>query len=242
VDANGAATIAGMTRTAPRMPTAVSALVVDDDEQYDEKRPVGRRPGRPRDLDPPDRAVAKHLAHGEGRRGRRGAHARDYHATEPRERDPRSFADVGGTFGHGSTRWLASPREAAFPLRRLRGRAISDEEALERIRALAIRPRGPTCGSRRVRREAPGNGLRRRRPSTVPLPRAFPGVPGAEKFDRLLRFATRLRLSGRRRRVTCGSAYEREWACALAIRLVNKAWFRVGSDRRTRLAHMHHGS
>ena len=28
--------------------------------------------------------------------------------------------------------------------------------------------------------------------------------------------------------------YEQDWACAIAVSLVNKAWFRVGSDRHTR--------
>ena len=31
-----------------------------------------------------------------------------------------------------------------------------------------------------------------------------------------------------------GTAHERDWTCALAIGLVNKAWFRVGSDRHAR--------
>ena len=47
-----------------------AARVVGDDEQDDEKGPVGRRTGRPGDLYPPNRAVPEHLPH--CRYGRRG--------------------------------------------------------------------------------------------------------------------------------------------------------------------------
>lgn len=55
------------------------------------------------------------------------------------------------------------------------------------------------------------------------------------KFERLLEFAGSL---PRLRRRTAGhlrlGPYEREWACAIAVGLINKAWFRVGSEQHAR--------
>ena len=56
-----------------------------------------------------------------------------------------------------------------------------------------------------------------------------------EKYDRLVRFGEQL--PGLRRNVARHLAlgpYEREWACAVAVTLVNRAWFRVGSERHLR--------
>ena len=56
-----------------------------------------------------------------------------------------------------------------------------------------------------------------------------------EKYDRLVRFGELL--PELRRNVTrhlALGAYEREWACAVAVTLVNRAWFRVGSERHLR--------
>ena len=56
-----------------------------------------------------------------------------------------------------------------------------------------------------------------------------------EKYDRLVRFGELL--PDLRRTVARHLAlgpYEREWACAVAVTLVNQAWFRVGSERHLR--------
>ena len=55
------------------------------------------------------------------------------------------------------------------------------------------------------------------------------------KYDKLVRFAERLP----ELRMTMGEhmtldPLEREWVCALAVRLINITWFRVGSDRYAR--------
>jgi len=117
-----------------------------------------------------------------------------------------------------------------------RRRAIADEEHLERIHSLAIPPAwddvwispnpsadlqatGVDSAGRRQyiyseRRQA----LRRR-----------------EKFGRLLDFARGLpTLRASAEHDLRRGPYEPEWACAIAIGVVNKAWFRVGSDRHTR--------
>ena len=54
------------------------------------------------------------------------------------------------------------------------------------------------------------------------------------KYERLLDFGRALpRLRRRARGHLRLGPYEREWACALAVGVVNKAWFRVGSERRS---------
>jgi DNA topoisomerase I len=56
-----------------------------------------------------------------------------------------------------------------------------------------------------------------------------------EKFDRLVRFGELLPDLRRTldRHLALGP-YEQEWACAVAVTLVNRAWFRVGSERHLR--------
>jgi len=56
-----------------------------------------------------------------------------------------------------------------------------------------------------------------------------------EKYDRLVRFGELLPDLRRTldRHLSLGP-YEREWACAVAVTLVNRGWFRVGSERHLR--------
>jgi DNA topoisomerase-1 len=64
---------------------------------------------------------------------------------------------------------------------------------------------------------------------------AFRAAQERAKFERLLEFARGLpRLRGRTSRHLRLDPYEYEWTCAVAVGLVNKAWFRVGSDRHAR--------
>ena len=117
-----------------------------------------------------------------------------------------------------------------------RGRPVDDEAQLERIRALAIPPAwrdvwispnpsadlqatGVDSAGRRQYRYSVRHEEKRRR----------------EKFDRLLRFASGLPTLRARAESDLGRGpYEFEWVCAIAIGVVNKAWFRVGSDRNAR--------
>ena len=109
-----------------------------------------------------------------------------------------------------------------------------------RSRAARTHPRSrdSTCVDGRVdlaerRREAAGDGHRRCGQAPVPLPPELSCGAGARE----VRSAPALRrgaadASAAGPRSTCGSGpYERDWACAIAVSLVNKAWFRVGSDR-----------
>ena len=55
------------------------------------------------------------------------------------------------------------------------------------------------------------------------------------KYDRLVRFGELpARLSGACRRGLELGPYERDWVCALAATLVNRGWFRVGSEQYVR--------
>ena len=114
-----------------------------------------------------------------------------------------------------------------------RGREISDEEQLERIRSLAIPPAwrdvwiSPSPGARLQATGIDSAGRRQYRyhPS-------FRAARERAKFERLLHFASSLPgLRARTEQHVRLGAYEREWTCALAIGVINKAWFRVGSDR-----------
>ena len=116
------------------------------------------------------------------------------------------------------------------------GRPIEDEEALERIRSLVIPPAwtdvwiSPNAGAKL---QATGVDAAGRRQYLYHPD--FRAAQEREKFERLLHFAKSLpTLRGRARRHLELGPYEREWACAIAVTLINNAWFRVGTDRHAR--------
>jgi DNA topoisomerase-1 len=117
-----------------------------------------------------------------------------------------------------------------------RGRPITDEEALERVRGLAIPPAwtdvwiSPNAGAKLQATGVDSAGRRQ----YLYHPR-YRAAREREKFERLLRFASLLPvLRARARRDLRRGPYERDWACAIAVGLVNDAWFRVGTDRHAR--------
>ena len=116
------------------------------------------------------------------------------------------------------------------------GAEIRDEEQLERIRALVIPPAwedvwispSPTARIQATGIDAAGRKQYRYHDR-------FRAARDREKFEQLLDFAKALpALRTTTARHLRGHAYEPEWTCALAVSVVNKAWFRVGSDRHTR--------
>jgi DNA topoisomerase I len=118
------------------------------------------------------------------------------------------------------------------------GRAIEDEAALERIRSLVIPPAwtdvwiSPNAGAKL---QATGVDAAGRRQYLYHPD--FRAAQERAKFERLLHFAKSLpTLRGRARRHLALGPYERDWACAIAVGLVNDAWFRVGTDRHARTA------
>jgi DNA topoisomerase-1 len=116
------------------------------------------------------------------------------------------------------------------------GRKIEDEEALERIRTLVIPPAwedvwiSPNAGAKL---QATGIDAAGRRQYLYHPD--FRAAQERAKFDRLLHFAMSLpALRSRTRQHVKLGPYEREWTCAIAVTLVNHAWFRVGTDRHAR--------
>jgi DNA topoisomerase I len=119
-----------------------------------------------------------------------------------------------------------------------RGRRIEDSEELERIRNLAIPPAwrdvwiSPSPGAKLQATGVDAAGRRQ-----YLYHDDFRAAQERAKFDRLLHFAASLpALRARTRQHLQLGPYEREWACAIAVTLVNKAWFRVGTERHTRVS------
>ena len=117
-----------------------------------------------------------------------------------------------------------------------RGGRIQDEAALERIRSLVIPPAwkdvwiSPNAGAKL---QATGIDAAGRRQYLYHPD--FRAAQDRAKFDRLLHFARSLpALRSRTTQHLRLGPFERDWACALAVLLVNHAWFRVGSDRHAR--------
>jgi DNA topoisomerase-1 len=117
-----------------------------------------------------------------------------------------------------------------------RDQPITDEEKLARIERLVIPPAwtdvwiSPNPGAKLQATGVDRAG--RRQYLYHPDHRA---AQEAEKYDRLVSFGARL--PGLRdvmaEHLDLGP-YERDWACALAVSLVNRAWFRIGSERYAR--------
>jgi DNA topoisomerase-1 len=113
------------------------------------------------------------------------------------------------------------------------GREITDEDALERIRALAIPPAWrdvwisprPRSKIQATGYDAAGRKQYRYHPD-------FRARREQEKYDRLIRFAERLpQLREAMARHMELEGLPQEKVAAVAVRLVNLGWFRVGSDR-----------
>ncbi|MGH3109411.1 MAG: DNA topoisomerase IB [Gaiellaceae bacterium] len=117
-----------------------------------------------------------------------------------------------------------------------KGHPIEDETALERIGDLAIPPAwedvwiSPNAGAKL---QATGVDAAGRRQYLYHAD--FRAGQERAKFDRLLHFAKSLPAlrEATSRHLRLGP-YERDWACAIAVTLVNHAWFRVGTDRHAR--------
>ena len=116
------------------------------------------------------------------------------------------------------------------------GEPITDEEALECIEALVIPPAWTDVWispSPRARLQATGMDAAGRK--QYRYHDSFRAAQERAKFERLRDFARRLpRLRRRAARHLRLDPFEQEWTSALAVGLVNKAWFRVGSERHAR--------
>src|SRR2546421_4356690 len=117
-----------------------------------------------------------------------------------------------------------------------RGNAITEEDQLERIRALVIPPAwqdvwiSPSAGAKL---QATGIDAAGRRQYLYHAD--FRAQQDQAKFDRLIRFAERLPdLRGAMAEHMDHDVLDRLRVSAIATRLINRGWFRVGSERYAR--------
>jgi len=114
-----------------------------------------------------------------------------------------------------------------------RGKPITDPEKIERIEALVIPPAWRDVWiSPRANAKLQATGIDRAGRRQYLYHPEFRARQEQEKFDRLVRFAERLpELRKVMSKHLAGEAFEPEWTCALAVKLINLGWFRVGADR-----------
>jgi DNA topoisomerase I len=117
-----------------------------------------------------------------------------------------------------------------------KGRRITDPDKLERIESLRIPPAwkdvwiSPRPGAKL---QATGVDAAGRRQYLYHP--AYRAKQEQAKYDKLIRFAERLPdLRAAMAEHLAGEQFSCEWTSALAVRLINLGWFRVGSERYTK--------
>lgn len=129
--------------------------------------------------------------------------------------------------------WRRKGRKGRFRYVDSRGNQISDPEKLARIEELAIPPAWRDVRiSPRPGAKVQATGVDRAGRTQYLYHPEFRARQEQEKFDKLVRFAERL--ADLRRAMSKHmerQPFEPEWTCALAVRLINLGWFRVGTDR-----------
>jgi DNA topoisomerase-1 len=132
--------------------------------------------------------------------------------------------------------WTRRGRGGHFRYVDARGNAITDEEQLERIRALVIPPAWKDVWispSPRAKLQASGRDAAGRRQYLYHA--EFRAQQEQAKFDRLIRFAERLpTLRAATAEDITRDELDRLRVSAIATRLINAGWFRVGSERYAR--------
>jgi DNA topoisomerase-1 len=129
--------------------------------------------------------------------------------------------------------WRRLGRKPRFRYEDAKGKPIRDDDALERIAALAIPPAWRDVWispNARAKLQATGLDAAGRRQYLYHA--AFRAEQERKKFERLVLFGQRL--PKLRRQMVDHLAiepFEREWTSAVALFFVNRAWFRVGSER-----------
>jgi DNA topoisomerase I len=114
-----------------------------------------------------------------------------------------------------------------------RGKPIDDPAQIERIESLAIPPAWRDVWiSPRPRAKLQATGIDSAGRTQYLYHAEFRAAQEQEKFDKLVLFAERLpdlreAMSGHMEL----ELLEPEWTCAVATRLINLGWFRVGTDR-----------
>src|SRR5919201_4025251 len=113
------------------------------------------------------------------------------------------------------------------------GNAITDPEKVERIESLTIPPAWREVWiSPRPRAKLQATGIDAAGRRQYLYHEHFRAAQEQAKFDKLIRFAARLPdlRAGMAEHMSL-EPLEPEWTCAVAVRVINLGWFRVGDER-----------
>jgi DNA topoisomerase-1 len=132
--------------------------------------------------------------------------------------------------------WTRQGRKGAFRYYDARGRQVADREQIERIERLAIPPAWQDVSispSRRAKLQATGRDKAGRK-QYVYHP-DFRAAQEEAKYDKLISFAEKLpELRATMAEHLDKDGLDRERVSAIALRLINLGWFRVGSEQHAR--------
>ena len=132
--------------------------------------------------------------------------------------------------------WTRQGRKGAFRYYDQRGNRITDPAKIERIEKLAIPPAWKDvwiAPSARAKLQATGRDKAGRKQYLYHAD--FRAAQEQAKYDKLIRFAEKLpELRATMSTHLDGDALDRERVSAIALRLINVGWFRVGSERYVR--------
>jgi DNA topoisomerase I len=132
--------------------------------------------------------------------------------------------------------WSRRGRKGRFRYYDARGRRITDAAKLARIDELVIPPAWQDVWiSPRATAKLQATGVDRAGRRQYLYHPEYRARQEQEKFDKLVRFAERLPdLRRAMAKDLEGEPLSPEWVCALALRLINLGWFRVGTERYAR--------
>ena len=132
--------------------------------------------------------------------------------------------------------WRRNGGKGRFRYYDSRGKQITDADKVARIEALVIPPAWKDVWiSPRAGAKLQATGVDKAGRRQYLYHPEFRARQEQEKFDKLVRFAERLPdLRKAMSKDMDGEPLSPEWVCALALRLINLGWFRVGTERYAR--------
>jgi DNA topoisomerase I len=132
--------------------------------------------------------------------------------------------------------WRRKGRKGRFRYFDARGKQITDPVKVERVEELAIPPAWRDVWiSPRPKSKLQATGIDRAGRRQYLYHPEYRAQQEREKFDKLVRFAERLPdLRKAMSKHMDQEPLSPEWTCALAVRLINLGWFRVGTERYAR--------
>jgi DNA topoisomerase-1 len=132
--------------------------------------------------------------------------------------------------------WTRKGPKSRFRYFDSRGKQITDPDKLARIEELVIPPAWRDVWiSPRASAKLQATGLDKAGRRQYLYHPEFRARQEQEKFDKLVRFAERLPdLRKAMSKDLSGEPLTPDWVCALALRLINIGWFRVGTERYAR--------